>query len=147
MLLIIFLENSFKLVLCQSIYIHETIVIDGISYKMDETSKKNEGFIGFFDWLRVNEKTIIGIRLSYFDYLKYTALFLDKPYTKGVFENRSIELLFKECDFDFELSGDQDFTNNYVYESHTGEHLCTFGLDHLTKEEYDSLLKYCKTFD
>lgn len=148
MLLILFLENSFKLFLYNSIYVNDLITINGKSYRIDVTSKKNEGFIGFFDWLRINEETIVGIRLSYFDDLSYNALLLGKSYVKGVFENRSIELLFKGSDFDFDLSGDQDFTNNYVYQSDGGgEYLFTFGLDHLTERELNSLIEYCEVIN
>lgn len=144
MLLILFLESTFKLFLCKSFYINDFIVLKNKQYRIDSTSKNNKGFIGFFDWLRKNEKTIVGIRLSFFDDLNYCNVFVDRNYVKSVFENRAIELIFKGEYFDFDLSGDQDFTNNYIYESEDGEYIFTFGLDHLTEDELNSLQEYCE---
>ncbi|NSL88296.1 hypothetical protein ECE50_015760 [Chitinophaga sp. Mgbs1] len=106
--------------------------------------QKSEGFTGFFDWLRIDQETIVGIRMSFFDDLPYNSILLSKPYVKGVFENKSVELLFREGNVDFDLSGDQDFTNNYVYESANGEYLFTFGVDHLTGNELNILISYCQ---
>jgi len=147
MLLILFLENSFKLFLCKSLIINDIIIIHNKSFKMDEISKKNEGFIGFFDWLRISEEDIVGIRMFFFDDLAYTASLLEKSYVKGVFDNRSIEILFKGDSFDLDLSGDQDFTENYVYKSDTGEYLIMFRLDHLTENEFHSLLAFCEVIN
>ncbi|ATL49389.1 hypothetical protein COR50_20635 [Chitinophaga caeni] len=144
MLLILFIENTFKLFLCKSIYINDIIILKNKLYKIDSTSKSNEGFIGFFDWLRKNDKTIVGIRLNFFDYLNYCNVLITKSFVKYVFENRSIELMFKGEYFNFDLSGDQDFTNNFVYESEDGEYVFTFGLDHLTEDELKSLQEYCE---
>lgn len=147
MLLILFLENSFKLFLCKSLIINDIIIIHNKSFKMDEISKKNEGFIGFFDWLRISEENIVGIRVYFFDDLAYTACLLERSYAKGVFNNRSIEILFKGDSFDFNLSGDQDFTENYVYKSDTGEYLIMFRLDHLTENEFHSLSEFCEVIN
>jgi hypothetical protein len=147
MLLILFLDNAFKLFLCSSIYINDIINVKNKLYKIDLVSKTNEGFIGFFDWLRINEETIVGIRLSFFDDLDYNNIHLGKSYLKSVFENKSKELLFKGEYFDFDLSGDQDFTNNYVYVSDDGEPVFTFGLDHLTEDELNSLKGYCEVIN
>ena len=144
MLLILFIENAFKLFLCKSIYINDFIILKNKSYKIDSTSKSNEGFIGFFDWLRTNEETIVGIRLNFFDDLNYCNVLINKSFVKSVFENRSIELMFKGEYFNYDLSGDQDFTNNYVYESEDGDYIFTFGLDHLTEDEFISLQEYCE---
>ncbi len=143
MLLILFIENTFKLYLCNTIYINDNITLNSKLYKVDLVSKNNEGFIGFFDWLRIEDEKIVGLRLSFFDDLSYTNIFIGKSYVKGVFDDRSIELLFKDIDYDYDLSGDQDFTNNYVYRSEDGEYLLTFGLDHLTEKELGSLFEYC----
>ena len=144
MLLILFLETTYKLFLCNSIHINNFISLKNKLYKIDSTSKNNGGFIGFFDWLRIEEETIVGIRLNFFDDLNYYNFLISKNFVKSVYDGRSIELMFKGEYFNFDLSGDQDFTNNYVYESEDGEYIFTFGLDHLTEDEFNSLQEHCE---
>jgi hypothetical protein len=118
--------------------------LKNVSYTMDTTSKNNDGFIGFFDWLRNNNGLITGIRLCFFEHQLYNEYLIKFPYVKPSFENKCMEILFEGNTYNADLSGDQDFINNYVYESANGEYLFTFGLDHLTEEELNSLLQYCE---
>lgn len=120
----------------------DTINICNIIYHKDSESKENEGFIGFFDWLRKSETEIIGIRLCYFEHHAYNDLLKKFPYVNIANEGKWIELLFKNQPYDFDLSGDQDFSNTYVYKSEGEEYLFTFGLDYLTKDELNSLQEY-----
>jgi hypothetical protein len=110
-------------------------------------SKENEGFIGFFDWLRLDEFTIIGIRICYFEDLLYNEILLKFPYVIPTFENKCMEILFKGDRYISELSGDQDFTNNYVYQSQAKDFIFTFGLDHLKENELSSLLENCEVLN
>lgn len=137
----------FKLFLCNSSCVNEHIILDGKTYTIDSISKDSKGFIGFFDWLRIREETIVGIRISFFEDLNYTTILMKKSYVNSAFENKSVELLFTGHRFDSEFSGDQDFTSNYVYKSEEGDLLLTFGVDHLTEKELNSLLRYCKLIE
>ena len=147
MILILFFKTTFRLLYSKSIVSSEMIKIDEKKYFLDSTSKSNNGFIGFFDWLRVSEDIIAGIRMCYFKDLVYGNILRKLPYIKSTFDNRCMEMLFGKDDYDPMLSGDQDFTNNYVYISDDGTYLFTFSLDHLTKKEFDSLIKECELID
>lgn len=144
MLIILFVRNAFRLYYLKDLISLDAIRIGTSIYYKDSESKENEGFIGFFDWLRKNEIEIVGIRLCYFEHHIYNNLLKRFPYVNATNEGRWIEILFKNQSYDFALSGDQDFTNNYVYESEGGEYLFTFGLDHLTEAELNSLQEYCE---
>lgn len=147
MLLIQLLDDLYRLYYYNNIAHANSLYIDKVEYILDEDSKKNEGFIGFFDWLRTDESTIVGIRISFFEHHNYNHFLINLPYVTPAFDNRCMEILFQEGGYDLNLSGDQDFTNNYVYRSDSGEYLFTFGLDHLTNNELNSLLKFCKTIN
>ena len=114
---------------------------------MDKISKESEGFVGFFDWLRLTESQIVGIRICYLEDLPYNQILQQFPYVVPTFENKCMEILFEGNSYNFELSGDQDFTNNFVYKSENNGNLFTFGLDHLTEQEIESLLQYCEVLD
>ncbi|MBO9592713.1 MAG: hypothetical protein J7599_07355 [Niabella sp.] len=118
--------------------------IENIFYSKDFDSKENEGFIGFFDWLRKSDSDITGIRLCYFEHHGYNEALKRYPYVKPANEGKWMEILFENNEYNPDLSGDQDFTNNYVYKSDTNSYLFTFGLDHLTKKELNSLSKFCE---
>jgi hypothetical protein len=117
--------------------------IDGVSYSKDSSSKQNDGFLGFFDWLMADEHTIVGIRICYFESQPYNKLLMSLPYMRPTFENKCVELLFGKRAYAPDISGDQDFTNNYVFKSDGDDYLFTFGLDHLTDKQLNSLLKHC----
>jgi len=144
MLIILFLKNIFKLYYSSTLVLTDCLKLGGNLYSKDFESSKYDGFIGFFDWLRKSESEIIGIRLCYFEHHMYNNLLHELPYINITYEGKWIEILFENETYDYDLSGDQDFTNNYVYESATGEYLFTFGLDHLTERELSSLLAYCE---
>jgi len=144
MLILRFLNDLFELYYVSNI-IHANILrLKGINYILDTNSKESEGFIGFFDWLRNDNRQIKGLRLCFFEHQGYNNYLINFPYVKPSFDNKCIEILFEGSTFNIDLSGDQDFTNNYVYESERGEYLFTFGLDHLSQEELNSLLIYCE---
>lgn len=101
--------------------------------------------MGFFDWLRSDENTIIGIRICFFDYQIINPILKQCANAKISNDEKYIELLFAGKEYDPTLSGDQDFTNNYIYKSNEDDYLFTFGLDHLTENELKSLLNYSET--
>lgn len=144
MLLILFLNSTFKLYYLKDIAISAQIEINHVIYVKDDDSNKNQGFIGFFDWLRTDMYTICGIRVCYFDDLPYNNILRSYPYIQSAFSGSYPELLFKGNYYNPKFSGDQDFTNNYAYRSNTSDYLLTFGLDHLTEDELNSLLVYCE---
>lgn len=143
MLIVHFLKNMFRLYYVNKIISTDILKIDGVFYSKDSSSNQNDGFIGFFDWLRADENTIVGIRICYFENQPYNKLLISLPYMRPTFESKCVELLFGESTYVPDISGDQDFTNNYVFKSEGDEYLFTFGLDHLTDNELNSLLKYC----
>lgn len=143
-LLIRFLRDTFELYQSDDTIKGDIIQIKGTDYKIDDNSKSNEGFLGFFDWLRKSQTEIIGIRLCFFEHQAYNSVLVNFPYVQSSFENKCMEIFFTDNIYNFDLSGDQDFTNNYVYISSNGDYLFTFPLDFLKKEELDSLLLYCK---
>lgn len=147
MLIIRFLNSLFELYYSGNIISNDILNLKGVSYTMDVNSKENKGFIGFFDWLRNDSGLIKGIRLCFFEHQAYNSFLIKFSYVRPSFENKCMEILFEGDTYNFELSGDQDFTNNYVYESANGEYLFTFGLDHLTKKELSSLMEFCEIVD
>lgn len=147
MLLILFFESAFRLYYVKNLVFPKAVRMGNVIYYKDSESGENEGFIGFFDWLRKNEAEIVGIRICYFEHHPYNSVLRSFPYVNVTNEGRWIELLFTSQSYDFDLSGDQDFTHNYVYRSENGEYLFTFGLDHLTEAELSSLRKYCECTD
>ncbi len=143
MLLILFSAFDFKLYYLNNFLKDDLIELNHITYIKDLKSKSSEGFIGFFDWLRLDNDSICGIRMCFFDDLPYNNLVLSFPYIKSSFLNKYPEIFFKGNYYLSELSGDQDFTNNFVYKSTSGNYLFTFGVDHLTEKELTSLLIHC----
>jgi len=143
MLIVHFLESLFKLYYTNKILSSDKIMIYNNEYWNDIDSNTNIGFIGFFDWLRADKNTIIGLRLCFFENQYYNDLLKSLSYVHPTFDNKCMELFFGENTYDPNLSDDQDFTNNYVFKSENNEYLFTFGLDHLTTHEFESLLKYC----
>ena len=145
MLLIRVLNNSFDLYYVEGSFTANVLNVDYEQYTLDLNSSQNEGFIGFFDWLRSSNEVIAGIRLCFFEHQEYNRFFLTLPYVKSTFGYKCMEVLFDtSASVDEELSGDQDFTHNYAYKSQGGGYLFTFLLDHLTPKELESLLRYCK---
>jgi hypothetical protein len=147
MLIILLLNNIVKLYFNKILLVQDKIELNGIIYSVDKDSKKNEGFVGFFDWLRKDENTIVGIRMCFFENFDYNKLFFEYSYIKPSFNNRCAELIFRDDEYDPVLSGDQDFSNNYIYKSNVGDHLVTFGLDHLNENEVEALSGYCEQVD
>lgn len=141
MLIVQFLIDKFFLFYVSEISFPEVILINNRKYSIDKDSKENLGFIGFFDWLRKNESSIVGIRISFFEHHGYNKILSNFAYLNVVDGN--CELLFVNENYKQEISGDQDFTNNFVYMSEDNQPVFTFGLDHLSKDELDSLLAYC----
>lgn len=144
MLIICFLEQTFKLLYSSYMLTDNVLFINDKHYEVDNNSKENQGFLGFFDWLRIDESTIVGIRISYLEHQLYNEILMQYPYVIPTFGNRCMEIFFKKNIYIPSISGDQDFTNNYVYKSRTEDYLFTFGLDHLTDEELKSLLSNCE---
>jgi len=147
MLIIQFLNSCFQLYYLDHIISPDLLEINNIQYIKDKNSKVSKGFLGFFDWLRLTESKIVGIRICYLEDQPYNRLLQRYPYVTPTFNCRCMEILFEGETYDFNLSGDQDFSNNYVYNSESGSYLFTFGLDHLTKEETNSVLQYCETLN
>lgn len=142
MLIVHFLKSTFKLYYIKNMVYSDTLKINNVIYNKEQNSKGNDGFIGFFDWLRIDKFTIVGVRICYFEHQPYNKLLMSFPYIRPAFDNKCMELLFEGNKYDPDISGDQDFTNNYVFKSGE-EYLFTFGLDYLTDEELKSLLKHC----
>lgn len=144
MLIIEFLINSFKLYFFNNIDTPDLLNISGNTYLKDETSRENNGFLGFFDWLRISESEIVGIRICFFGHQLYNEILQKHAYVNPTYDGRCMELMFVGNNYNPEFSGDQDFTNNFVYKSGNNNFLFTFGLDHLTESETKNLIKYCE---
>jgi hypothetical protein len=140
MLLINLLADSCKLY-SGDFEISDQLVVNNKTYNLDPISKGNNGFIGFFDWLRRDSFTIIGIRMCFFEDQGYNKLFRKLPYVKSSFDEKCIEITFIDAAYNADLSGDQDFSQNYIYKS-VNDYLVTFNLDHLTEKEFESLRSY-----
>jgi hypothetical protein len=142
MLVFILLHDTYKMHILNGLVISDTIDICNISYRLDDNSKKSQGFIGFFDWLRSDDRNIVGIRICYFEHQNYNSILSKFSYVRPIFENMCMEIMFCENKYNSEISGDQDFGNNYVYLSEEGNYLLTFATDHLTESEFNSLMRY-----
>ncbi|HAI75083.1 MAG TPA: hypothetical protein DCM08_02455 [Microscillaceae bacterium] len=102
MLIIAFFKHTFRLYYLKDLIFSDMIKIGNKNYHKDFESKENEGFIGFFDWLRKNETEIVGIRLCYFEHHIYNRLLNTFPYVNVTNEGKWIELLFKNQTYDFD---------------------------------------------
>ncbi|WP_343693722.1 hypothetical protein [Chitinophaga sp.] len=123
----------------------DQFVIDNLSFYKEKESKLNNGFIGFFDWLRADLTTIVGIRMCFFSHHKYLSILQSFEYTQVKSENNCCELLFDDSEYFSEISDDQDSTNNFVFESiDKKEYLFTFGLDGLSESELNGLIAKCQ---
>jgi hypothetical protein len=117
----------------------EGFVLAGTRYVRDAAS---DGSDSFFDWLRDGAGGIVGIRV-YFPYLPYQALLQHHPGVSAVNHDRQLEIRFRPGAYRPELSGDQDFSNAYVYRSSSGHWALTFPTDWLTHVELASVLALC----
>ena len=79
--------------------------------------------------------------MCFFEHHGYNELFRKLPYVKSSFDENCIEIPFNEDTYNADLSGDQDFSQNYIYKS-VNDYLVTFNLDHLTEKEFESLRSY-----
>ena len=141
MLLIHILNEAFYLYYILDIKTYKQIVIEK---EVFSNNSPDDGFICFYDWLREDLNSIIGISVHYFDCFTYNQVLSSKPYTQSGYQGAVNELYFgKSTVFNPNISGDQDFTNTHVYRSALGNYVLTFGLDGISAEELLSLKKYC----
>ena len=133
-LIIQFLNQSISYYYVNNFVFSKKITLNKTPYLIEEESLINEGFIGFFDWLRKTEHNIIGVRMFFFDYNKHINLF--KTHYVSIMNNKSMDFFFtNDKAYNPNLSDDQDFTNNYIYRSNNAEYLLIIGLDNLTTAE------------
>jgi hypothetical protein len=121
----------------------DEVQVHGVAYRRDAESTEAQGFLGFFDWLRADLATVVGVRLCPFPYLPYQALLRRYPYAMVCYENQCTEIQFVSGHYDPTLSGDQDFSFTYVYRS-ADQLLLTFPIDHFTEPEWARLLTLCQ---
>lgn len=143
MLLIVFSKNTFKLFYLKQFYSTDVVTVEGKKYTIDSQSKENNAFIGFYDWLRSKDAQLVGVRMCFFEHHGYNKFLEQLSNVQPTFDGRCMELMFGNEEYKPEISGDQDFGNNYVYVSNDDEYLITFSTDHLDMQELDSLLSYC----
>ena len=144
MLLVHFLADRFKLYYYHSINLSDVLLFNEKEFHIDLNSRKSDGFIGFFDWLRGSKSEIIGIRACFFEHQEYNDILTGFPYTFAEYNGKCVGILFADGKYNANISDDQDFSNNYVYQSTDGELLITFKLDRLERVEMESILKHCK---
>ena len=116
--------------------------LQGVAYQLDAASAL-EGWLGFFDWLRTDPATVVGVRLCLFTDLPYQAWLHRYPYAVALDNDQVMEILFRPAMPDHHLSSDQDFGPNYAYR-HADRLLLTFPTDHLTEAEWASLRALCQ---
>lgn len=114
-----------------------------MAYRRDAESTKAEGFIGFFDWLRTDPATVVGVCLFPFPDLPYQSLLHCYPYAAPCSEDQGMEIRFAPGRHDPALSGDQDFGFTYIYRR-ADRRLLTFPVDHFTQPEWAGLLMLCQ---
>ncbi len=145
MLLIYFQNNSFRLFYTSETIEANTLKINNIDFFIDSNSEENKGFTGFFDWLRLDSSTIIGIRIWFFDHQIYNQLLMKYSYVIPSYENKCMEIYFiLNQKYASDISDDQDFTNNYVYRSQDNNYIITFETNLLEEAELDSLINICE---
>jgi hypothetical protein len=124
--------------------VSEKIYINSVEYQ----DVGQGDWTGFYDFLRTSEGAIIGIRFS--PLLDEAGLLGDlkgKSYVR-VLQNGTFELFFSaERSFTPELSADQDFGDNMVLRSASGEYALTFGLDGLKASEQAQLRGFVPRLD
>jgi hypothetical protein len=124
--------------------ISEEICVNSVEYR----DVGRGDWTGFYDFLRTGEGAIIGIRYS--PLLDDAAMLSDlkgKPYAR-VLPNSTFELFFSaERSFVPELSEDQDFGDNMVLRSASGEYALTFGVDDLKASEKAQLRSFATGLD
>ena len=91
MLIVHFLRSLFKLYYTDKMVYSEKLIIYNKEYWNDIDSKANNGFLGFFDWLRVDKNAIMGLRLCFFEHQYYNNLLQSFSYVHPTFDHRCME--------------------------------------------------------
>jgi hypothetical protein len=125
-----------------------TVRVHGATYHFDVESEG--GFIGFFDWLRADPTGIVGVRLCLLKASHFHSLLGRYPYATAVdvvnadqHAGHYTEIRFEQRAYNPALSGDQDFTSNFVYRG-ADRLLLTFPTDYLSAAEWAGLLAKCQ---
>ena len=97
-------------------------------------------FIGFYDWLRVHENQICGVRISPFDFAKeIIGKIPAQSYTK-LQSDGALEIYFSNAaNYIQEISCDQDFGSVKIYISDNSEYAIGFNIENLTLIEQQNL--------
>lgn len=126
----------------------QTVRLHGSTYYFDVESAG--GFIGFFDWLRTDSASIVGVRLCPLDESHFQPLLSRYPYTTAVdfvntyhYAGYYTEIWFEHSAYNPALSGDQDFTSNFVYRN-ADQLLLTFPTNAFSAAEWAGLLARCQ---
>jgi hypothetical protein len=113
-----------------------TFTVNNVSFK----NILDSNFIGFYDWLRLNENQICGIRLIPFDFAEDAVRRIPaKSYLKST-SNGTLEIYFTDSTgYIEEMSCDQDFGTAKVYISNDSEYAIGFNTENLTLIEQENL--------
>lgn len=126
----------------------QTVRVHGATYHFDVESAG--GFIGFFDWLRADPASIVGVRLCPLNQPHFQPLLGRYPYTTAVnfvntyhYAGQYTEIWFEHSAYNPALSGDQDFTSSFVYRN-ADQLLLTLPTNALCATEWAGLLARCQ---
>lgn len=86
-------------------------------------------FVGFYDWLRTEQKNVIGVRIDFFsdEFESLKSELLKLSYVSHSDESEAIDIFFlRNNKIDLDKSDDQDFLDNKIYKSYDGTYAISF---------------------
>jgi len=109
------------------------------------TNALDSNFIGFYDWLRVANNEINGVRLNPFDFAEEMIQRLpNRSYIRKLSDSAVEIYLTDNFSFIEQNSSDQDFGSCKIYKSETLGYAIGFNIDTLSlteKQHLDTLIK------
>jgi hypothetical protein len=118
-------------------FLVEELDPNGLTIRNIQYRNRDGGdWTGFYDFLRKHDGTVTGVRYAPLaDDPAFLKSLKSKPYVR-LLPNARVELYFSpDRGFVPELSADQDFGENMLLQSVSGEYAITFGLRSLTPAE------------
>jgi len=104
--------------------------------------------VGFYDWLRTDERKVVGVRLTIFDeefdYLTSEIAHLN--YVKRLSDSVGFEIYFTDkTQYNIDVSDDQDFMDNRIYRSADGTLAISFNAQYsINSLRNNNLLQFFK---
>jgi hypothetical protein len=114
----------------QPAYLVAPAIVDGTTIQLDGTIFRDSGagdWLGFYDWLRASDNSVIGVRQFINPEIHQFPLDLTRDDVTIDKKQRSVEIFFSNRrDYEQHKSDDQDFGDNRLFLAEDGSILLTF---------------------